>query len=421
LALEAQSVLTHRLRKWQRGIFFGWWVLVAVMLLQTLVSALFVQSFGIYVPVLLDEFGWSATGISLAVSARQLLSAIAGPGIGFAIDRFGSRVIIAVGLCLLAVGYLLFSHVNGFLMFIIIQLVLGFAANLTGWLPNTKILVNWFVRRRTMALALMGVGMSVGGLLSPLIAYGIELYGWRSVATASGALMVLGLALLPLLYSSPEDRGLKPESDVRRNQTSVKAQTILEDEFTVQAALRTRSFWLIAAGHGLALTSVVAIVVHYVTHVSTGLGFSLQVAATLFALLTGMQMVGQLFSGFAGDSISKRWLAAGAMLVHALAISLLAFGQTLNVVIAASALHGLAWGTRGPLMSAIRADYFGRRNFGKIMGMSDPIVIGGALVGPVIAGYSFDVYGSYQMGFLWIALLAVIGAGCFAFAAKPKS
>lgn len=412
-------MLTHRLRKWQRGIFFGWWVLVAIMLLQMLVSALFVQSFGIYVPVLLDEFGWSATGISLAVSARQLLSAIAGPGIGFAIDRFGSRVIIAVGLCLLAVGYLLFSRVNGFVMFIIIQLILGFAANLTGWLPNTKILVNWFVRRRTMALALMGVGMSVGGLLSPLIAYGIELYGWRSVATASGALMILGLALLPLLYSSPEDRGLEPESDLRRNQAA-QAQPISENDFTVQAALRTRSFWLIAAGHGLALTSVVAIVVHYVTHVATGLGFSLQVAATLFALLTGMQMVGQLFSGFAGDSLSKRWLAAGAMLVHALAISLLAFGQTLDVVIAASVLHGLAWGTRGPLMSAIRADYFGRRNFGKIMGMSDPIVIGGALVGPVIAGYSFDVYGSYQIGFLWIALLAVIGAGCFAFAAKPQ-
>jgi MFS family permease len=71
-------------------------------------------------------------------------------------------------------------------------------------------------------------------------------------------------------------------------------------------------------------------------------------------------------------------------------------------------------------MSAIRADYFGRRNFGKIMGMSDPIVIGGALVGPVIAGYSFDSYGSYQIGFLWIALLAVIGAGCFAFAVKPR-
>ena len=83
-----------RLRNWQQGIFFGWWVLVAVMLMQVLIAGLFFQSFGVYVPVLIDEFGWSATGISLAVSARQLIGAFTGPGIGFAIDKFGSQRII---------------------------------------------------------------------------------------------------------------------------------------------------------------------------------------------------------------------------------------------------------------------------------------------------------------------------------------
>lgn len=408
-------MIAPKLQAWQKRIFFGWWVLVAVMLLQTLIAGVFFQSFGVYVPVLIEEFGWSATGISLAVSARQLLGAFTGPGIGFAIDRFGSRRIIAIGLSLMGVGYLLFSGVQNFLFFMLVQLFLGFAANLSGWLPNTKILINWFTKRRTLALAFMGIGMSIGGLLSPVIAYFIELYGWRPVAVASGITMFAGLALLPLLRSSPEAYGLEPEPTKENKSASATNAA----DFTAQEALRTRSFWLIAIGHGIALMSVVSIVVHYVTHLSKGLGFSLQSAASLYALLTVMQIVGQLFSGFLGDVLSKRWLTSIAMLLHGAAIFLLAIAQELPLITMASILHGIAWGMRGPLMSAIRADYFGRKDFGKIMGISDPIIIVGALVGPIIAGYSFDATGSYRAGFMFIAIMAVVGAACFALSTKP--
>lgn len=407
-------MLAAKLRQWQKGVFFGWWVLVGVMLLQTLIAGVFFQSFGVYVPVLIEEFGWSATGISLAVSARQVLGAFTGPGIGYAIDRFGSRLIIAIGLSLMGLGYLLFSGVQTFFFFILIQLLLGFAGNLSGWLPNTKILVNWFTARRTMALAFMGVGMSIGGLLSPAIAYYIDLYGWRPVAFASGLTMFAGLGLLPLLRSSPEASGLEPEATKFNDETSTR-----DVDFTAHEALRTRSFWLIAAGHSIALMSVVSIVVHYVTHLSKGLGFSLQSAASLYALVTVMQMVGQIFSGFLGDRLNKRWLTSAAMLLHAVAITLLAVAQSLPLILLASVLHGLAWGMRGPLMAALRADYFGRKAFGRIMGMSDPIIIVGATLGPILAGYSFDATGSYRAGFLFLGAMALVGSACFAFAAKP--
>jgi len=408
-------MLISKLRHWQTKLFFGWWVLIAIMILQILIAGLFFQSFGVYVPVLIEEFGWSATGFSIAVSARQLLGAFTGPGIGFAIDRFGSKLIITIGLCLLGIGYLLFSTVQNLFFFILVQLILGFAASLSGWLPNTKMLVNWFTKRRTLALAFMGVGVSIGGLLSPAIAYFIGIYGWRVVAIASGLIMFSGLLLRPLLKSSPEAYGLEPEPP-----KIAKANTSPELELSASEALRTRSFWFIAFGHSLALMSVVAIIVHYVTHLSSGLGFSLQTAASFFAVLTVMQIVGQLVSGFFGDILSKRWLCTGAMLLHAVGIYLLAIGQSSSIILIGSICHGIAWGARGPLMSAIRADYYGRKDFGKIMGMSDPIVVTGALIGPLIAGYSFDTFGSYELGFTWIASLALIGAICFALASKPK-
>ncbi len=410
-------MLYSQFNQWRKNLFLGWWVLFGVMILQMLVAGLFFQSFGVYVPILIRDFGWSATAISLSVSARQLFGSITGPAIGFAIDRYGSKTVIAVGLVLMGIAYMVFSRVNSLAMFVFAQLFLGFSANLAGWLPCTKLMVNWFARRRTRALAFMSIGMSVGGLLSPLIAYSIATYGWRSVAMVSGVAVLMGLALIPLLRNSPEAYGLEPEGYTK---PKLDPETNVDHEFTAREALRTRSFWLIAMGHGLALMSVVTIITHYVTHVSTGLGYSLQTAASLFAVLTTSQIIGQLISGFFGDILSKRWLAATGMLLHATAFLGLASFKSLALLVIFSMIHGVAWGLRGPLMSALRADYFGRKDFGKIMGISDPIIIVGALIGPVIAGYSFDAFGSYRPGFLFISGMALIGGLCFAFATKPR-
>lgn len=410
-------MLYSQFNQWRKNLFLGWWVLFGVMILQMLVAGLFFQSFGVYVPILIRDFGWSATAISLSVSARQLFGSITGPAIGFAIDRYGSKTVIAVGLVLMGIAYMVFSRVNSLAMFVFAQLFLGFSANLAGWLPCTKLMVNWFARRRTRALAFMSIGMSVGGLLSPLIAYSIATYGWRSVAMVSGVAVLMGLALIPLLRNSPEAYGLEPEGYTK---PKLDPETNVDHEFTAREALRTRSFWLIAMGHGLALMSVVTIITHYVTHVSTGLGYSLQTAASLFAVLTTSQIIGQLISGFFGDILSKRWLAATGMLLHATAFLGLASFKSLALLVIFSMIHGVAWGLRGPLMSALRADYFGRKDFGKIMGISDPIIIVGALIGPVIAGYSFDAFGSYRPGFLFISGMALIGSLCFAFATKPR-
>ncbi len=417
-----------RIVRWRKQVYLGWWVLVGVMLLQVMVSGIFFQGFGVYVPILIEEFGWSATTISLVVSGRQVVSAIAAPGIGFALDRFGARRVIATGLVTMSIGYVLFSQVQTLWFFVAAQLLLGFAANLSGWLPSNKLLINWFVKRRTMSLAFMGMGMSIGGLLTPFMAKLINVYGWRPIAVGSGAMMFLALLLIPLLRSSPEAYGLEPDgfanADGKRIKpsklNSIPPPSTVKDDFTVQEAIRTRSFWLIAIGHALALVSVVAVLVHLIAHMSNGLGFSLETAASVFALVTGVQIFGQLFSGFFADRFSKHKIAAGAMLFHAVAMFIFAVTEAMPIILLAAVLHGVAWGVRGPLMSALRADYYGRTHFGKIMGFADPIVILGALIGPVIAGYSFDNFGSYSTAFFILGFTALVGSICFALATQPK-
>ena len=105
--------------------------------------------------------------------------------------------------------------------------------------------------------------------------------------------------------------------------------------------------------------------------------------------------------------------------VHAAGLLLLAYAQNMAMVISFAVLHGIAWGVRGPLMQALRADYFGTASFGTIMGWSSLVVMAGMSIGPIFAGWMADQTGSYTAGFAVLSAAAVFGAVFFVLAKKP--
>ncbi|MEZ4480533.1 MAG: MFS transporter [Dehalococcoidia bacterium] len=132
-----------------------------------------------------------------------------------------------------------------------------------------------------------------------------------------------------------------------------------------------------------------------------------------------MQFVGTISGGFLGDRFDKRRLVIVCMGMHVGGLLLLAQATSAWMIVAFAVLHGLAWGWRGPQMAAIRADYFGRENFGKILGVSNMIIIVGTISGPIIAGVIYDQTGSYKIGFDILAGIAAVGTTFFVLARKP--
>ena len=90
-------------------------------------------------------------------------------------------------------------------------------------------------------------------------------------------------------------------------------------------------------------------------------------------------------------------ICAGCLIAHAAALLLLAAATQFWMVVAFAVIHGFSWGMRGPLMSAIRADYFGSASFGTIAGFSSMIVMFGMIIGPILAGVLADRTGSYAL------------------------
>ena len=143
--------------------------------------------------------------------------------------------------------------------------------------------------------------------------------------------------------------------------------------------------------------------VHLIPHLVHRLEVSLASAALVVTVMTMTSMVGQIGGGLLGDRLDKRLICAVGMVAHCVALLGITFATSLAVVYFFAILHGLAWGGRGPLMGAIRADYFGRRSLGTIMGLSSVIVTLGIMFGPVFAGWMADQRGDYQLGFVVLA------------------
>ena len=160
--------------------------------------------------------------------------------------------------------------------------------------------------------------------------------------------------------------------------------------------------------------------VHLVPHLTEGLGYSLTIAGGVVAFMTACHICGQLIGGYFGDRLNKRLICAGCLLVHAVGLLLIAYAANVVMVIAFVLLYGTGMGIRGPLAVALRADYFGPKAFGTILGVSMSIAMIGMSIGPLVAAFTADVYGSYEIGFTVLAAGAAVGAVCF-FAAKPPA
>lgn len=395
----------------------------AACALQFVQSTLLLQSFGAYFAALREDRGWSKTELSGAAAMHQMEAAVLGPILGWFLDRFGAEWVIRIGVIVFGCGFMLLSTIDSLLAFYGAFIMTALGASLCGFFPLNVSLIHWFEKKRARALATMQTGMAAGGLCVPLVAWALASWGWRATAFGSGVLIIaLGLPLSFVFKHRPEDRGEVPDgvtsSTQTTSETKSQADTATRD-FTAREALRTQAFWLLSLGHGFALFVVTAINTHAITHMKEGLGYSLEAASLVIMLQTVAQLAGVGIGIWIGDRHNQRHLAAICMLGHCGGLLLLTYAFNGAMIAAYAILHGAAWGLRGPIMQAIRADYFGRSAIGMILGLSFMIIVVGQVGGPMIAGVLADLTGNYRAGFTLLALLAGLGSAFFLLARRP--
>lgn len=418
---------------WIKGIFYGWWIVVACFILQCLSGGLLFSGFTVYFLPLKDEFGWSRTLLASGFSLNLIWSGILGPPQGWFIDRFGPRWLVTLGVTLFGAGFLVFSQIHSILGFFLAFFLLGIGSSLSGFLPSTATVTNWFTRKRGLAIGIMMCGLSMGGLIVPILAWSVTGNGWRATAFASGLLIwSVGIPAALMLRHKPEQYGYLPDGGrtplgivAQKSQgspfpTTQTRMAPYKHSFTAKEALRTSAFWLISLGHASAVFGVGAIFIHLIPHIVQRTGVSLEVAGSVVAFMLIMSLIGQIAGGYLGDKIDKRALLVGCMVGHAIALLILAYATNFSHLILFGILNGLAWGGRGPTQSALRADYFGTGHYATIIGFSSMLVMLGMVCGPIFAGTLADWRGSYTMPFTILAIITGLGSLFFVFARRPN-
>jgi len=421
----AQGILGdgwHHVRMRRQKIFRGWKVVGAGAAIQALHSAFLLQGFQHYAVLLERSFGWSKTTLATAYSLNRVESGLLGPLQGWALGRWGPRRVARTGAVIMGTGFLLFSQTQKIWQFFVFFLVIAIGASLSGFLTVMTATVRWFERKRAKALALSSAGFAIGGAMAPILVWSMGMWGWRWVAAGSGVVLMVAIWLMSsTLEGGPEDHGehvdgIRPE-DLEPG--IARAEGVSDDHFTAREAIRTRAFWMISLGHASALFGVGAVLAHLSLLLTSEQGYTLQQASFFAGALPLVQLLGIFIGGSLGDKMNKRLIAGLAMVLHCAGLLSLTYATNNTMIWAFVVLHGLAWGARGPLMQALRADYFGSSSFGQIMGFSSLIVMVGMASGPVVVGSLADTTGSYRSGFTVAAIIAALGTVFFILATPP--
>jgi len=300
----------------QRGLFFGWYVVAASVLTNTIFSAAYFQGFGVLILPIERAFGWDRWVISAAMSLRQLESGIVSPAVGFLLDRVSARKLIFWSAVISGVGFIGLGFTAGiatfFLCFVIISLGASGVSHAVTW---PVIISRWFRRKRGLATGLAVTGPIFGSPLVILNTHIEAAYGWRVVLFAYGALVLLGVTLLSMLVRDrPEPYGLRPDGDPPEDGSAENENTQslrhADAGLTFRAVLRTREFWLFTSYLSGTFAINSAVQGHMIPYFQQDIGLSAAWAAVVMSMVFVISGIGRIGGGYLLDRTDYRLVLA---------------------------------------------------------------------------------------------------------------
>ena len=371
------------------------WTLVLASFVGFLFHSMPVSAMSAYIAPIEAEFGWSRTFISFGITVGSAVSALLMPVVGAMADRFGSRRVVLPGLILAAASWALLALMTGeqwqwhalFFFHAIFNVMIGAVL----W---TTAVAGTFKSSQGMALGLTLAGATgAHTIVPPLTVALIDGFGWRTATVIMAA--GLGLVAYVLCHLFFYDR---------RDRVRVKAQTGSAQNLADSAdlpglslgeAARDAALWRI----GISILIIIALTIGFLVHqieILGSVGVSRATAAWLAGLSGMMGIVGKVVTGWLLDRYRGDMVGGVTMGAAGLAFALLlAGGGSAALIVLAMLVNGYTAGAKLQVASYLTVRYAGLANFGKIYGFISALVAAGAAAGPLIAGASYDMTGSY--------------------------
>ncbi|MFC2032599.1 MFS transporter [Chloroflexota bacterium] len=408
--------------------FYGYWIVAVIFFYMFIESGTRFYAFPLFFEPLQAEFSWSRGTISIAFTMSFVFQALASPFIGRLVDRYGAKRSIVFGGIAGGLGFLWLSLMQNLWSFYASYVVVGAGMTAMGSIPATQMVSNWFRKRRGFAVGIMATGVGVGGfVLAPIIGtYLIPNFGWRGAYLFMALLtwvLIIPTTLL-VIKERPSDMGLYPDGmDTPEKPTEVKLPNHVNEGWTVNTALKTSTFWLIAVGFFTMIFSQCGIVQHQINYLAD-IGFPVAATAPALGTIGLCSAIGKFFFGWLCDRIPAKYAAAiGCALELIAAVTLLSIQPTSPLVIIwlYAILMGLGMGCWMPTLSMITSSNFGLASYGLIFGMLTLVQNLSCALGPLASGQMYDAMQTYYWVFLLLLVLYMISIPCMLAVRRPKA
>ncbi len=398
-------------------VFYGWYVLAASFML------LFFQSgarfaFGIMFKPMMIEMGWNRAAISSVFFLNMVFFALTLSVAGRLYDRYGPRWVVFISTILLATGYISTAWVRSLWQVHLSYGVLAAVGTGGASLPLIAALMSkWFEKRRGLAISLALSGACLGQfVLVPVFNQILLAYNWRISYMVMG-LIILGTTILALavIKGDPEDLGYQPygrlAAEDKTAPKETRNQAADQKDLNLRQAMKTVSFWFFLAfmfvcggGDFLVATHLVPFVTDY--------GVSPTAAANMLALFGLMSLGGILLAGPVSDLIGNKIPIAAMFVLRLLLYAMiLKFHNPISFYIFAGGF-GFTFLITAPLTATLTGRLYGFAHVGLISGFVTTIHHLGGGFWAYIGGWLFDKTGSYNITFVFSAILVIIALFC---------
>jgi nitrate/nitrite transporter NarK len=410
-------IATHTEKSEKRRIFFGWYMVAASIVANTIFSAAYFQGFGVLILPIERTFGWDRWVISAAMSLRQLESGIVSPAVGFLLDRFSARKLIFWSALISGTGFIGLGFATGivtfFLFFVVISLGASGVSHAVTW---PVIISRWFRRNRGLATGLAVTGPIFGSPIVILNTQIEEAYGWRIVLLGYGAVILIGVTLLSMLVRDrPEPYGLLPDGDPREEGDATErpagsSRHRTDAGLTLHAVLRTKEFWLFTSYLSGCFAVNSAVQVHMIPYFQQDIGLTATWAAVVMSIVFTISGIGRIGGGYLLDRMDYRLVLAvvAAMMGCALLYLQVVPVKTVSATVPFALMFGVSFGCLVPMRGAVGSIMFGTRTIGGILGLLQGGPIAAGVIGPLVMGLIFDLNGNYSTAIWGLIVISAL-------------
>jgi MFS family permease len=409
-------------------VFYGWFALAGCALVIFAAGGAFVYPYGVFLPIMCGEFGWSRALMGAGLSLGILAFGLPSPLFSIMITRFGPRANIILGNILAGLGLAGMYLVNEIWHVYLLYGFIGITAGIGGYIASTTVINNWFIQKRSLALGIFIACSGLGGFVfPPLTAALVSSIDWRmSWLVLGGILVVVGglIGGLLLIRNRPEDMGQLPdgvsaEPFVEAGTAEDKSGAGGQSGWQVGQVLGMPATWLIGVFSATNTFALGTMNAHQIAYIQ-GSGFSPMTAAMTLGIVSISSIVGSIGFGALALRFNIRYLASASFAIKLIALGILLTTKELTFIYVYAVLLGIGNGALVAAMPTFVGAYYGREQYARVLGVIFPFQIIGNASGGTVAGAIYDAAGTYIPAFALAAGLSLMGLVSVFLARPPK-